>query len=219
MLRIAIVLLAAALSAAPLSAEILQANPTTNNGGSSGWGIFFDLSATSGPLTITGMTTASSASAGATFSIEIFTRMGSGLGGPVNMGPGSSPAGWTDLGSASVTQGATSGGISMEIDLPDFNIAMGQIMGIAIVFSGAGPSYFGTGTPPIQHFSDGMLTLDTGDSRTMPFTPGGSFFSSRGLTGSITYQAVPEPSTFALFGIAGLGLAAFSRRRKSAARA
>jgi hypothetical protein len=64
-----------------------------------------------------------------------------------------------------------------------------------------------------------MLTLDTGDSRTVPFTPTGSFFSSRGLTGSITYQAVPEPSTFALFGLAGIGLAVFSRHRRSAARA
>ena len=88
MLRVAIVLVAAALSAAPLSAETLQANTTSNNGGSSGWGMFFDLTANSGPLTITGMTTASSAAAGAMFSIEVFTRMGSGLGGPVNMGPG-----------------------------------------------------------------------------------------------------------------------------------
>lgn len=220
MLRIAIVLIAAAFAAAtPLSADTLQANTTSNNGGSPGWGMFFDLTANSGPLTITGMTTASSAAAGATFSIEVYTRVGSGLGGPVNMGPGSSPAGWTDLGSATATQGATAGGISMEINLPNFNISTGQTMGVAIVFSDAGPNYFGTGTPPIQQFSDGMLTLDTGDARTVPFTTGGSFFSSRGLTGSITYQAVPEPSTFALFGLAGLGLAVFARRRRGAARA
>ena len=219
MLRVAIVLVAAALSAAPLSAETLQANTTSNNGGSSGWGMFFDLTANSGPLTITGMTTASTAAAGAMFSIEVYTRMGSGLGGPVNMGPGSSPDGWTDLGSATVTQGATAGGISLEIALPNFNISTGQTMGVAIVFNGAGPNYFGTGTPPIQHFTDGMLTLDTGDARTMPFTPNGSFFSSRGLTGSITYQAVPEPSSFALFGLAGIGLAVFSRRRRSVAAA
>ncbi|MGI8436787.1 MAG: PEP-CTERM sorting domain-containing protein [Chthoniobacterales bacterium] len=206
---------ALAFAVAPASAQTtLNANPTTNNGGSTGWGIFFDLSAAT-PLMITGMTTASSAAAGATFSIEIYTRMGSGLGGPVGSGPGSSPAGWTSLGMVTVTQGATSGGISLPIALPNFSIAGGNTVGVAIVFTGAGPSYFGTGTPPIQQFTDGTLTLATGDARTAPFTTTGSFFSSRGLTGSITYNAVPEPSSIALLALGGLGGLIMLQRRQA----
>jgi len=152
------------------------------------------------------------AAANATFSIEIFTRMGTALGGPVGVGPGSSTAGWTSLGMVTVTQGATTSGISLPINLPNFSIAGGQTVGVAIVFTGAGPRYFGTGTPPIQQFSDGTLTLATGDARSVPFTTGGSFFSSRGLVGQIMY--VPEPSSFALLGVAGASLLLVLRRRR-----
>lgn len=212
MLRIATIIAAVALAASGASAQTtLNANPTANNGGNTGWGIFFDLSAAT-PLIVTGATTASTAAAGATFSIEIFTRMGSGLGGPVGSGPGSSSAGWTSLGMVTVTQGATSSGISLPFALPNFSIAGGQTTGVALVFTGAGPRYFGTGTPPIQQFTDGTLTLDTGDARTIPFTTGGSFFSSRGLVGEIMY--VPEPSSFALLGVAGASLLLVLRRRR-----
>ena len=218
LLRIVTGIAALALAVAPASAQTtLPANGTADNGGSAGWGIFFDLSAAGSAVMITEMTTASTALAGGMYTIEIFTRLGSALGGPVGSGPGSSPAGWTSLGTAMVTQGATSSGISLPIDIPDFTIADGQTIGVAVVFSLQGPRYFGTGSPPIQHFTDGTLTLDTGDSRTAPFTPTGSFFSSRGLTGSITYMVVPEPSVLALIGAAGVGFV-LQRRWRARAR-
>lgn len=99
-----IVGLVAAVTAA--SADTLNANPPpANNGGSTGWAMFLDLTATSGNLLVTDLVTASTAAANATYSIEVFTRSGSGLGGPVGSGPGSSPVGWTSLGTAIATQG------------------------------------------------------------------------------------------------------------------
>ncbi|NWG28112.1 MAG: T9SS type A sorting domain-containing protein [Ignavibacteriaceae bacterium] len=58
-----------------------------------------------------------------------------------------------------------------------------------MVFIGAGPRYFGTGTPPYGTYSNTGLTLVTGDARSAPFTPSGSFFSSRELVGEIHYDA------------------------------
>ena len=198
--------IAAALAAVHgvTAAQTLNANATANNGGSAGWAAYFDVTA-SQALAITGLTTASTAAAGASFSVEVLTHAGSALGAT---GANGSPAGWTSLGTATATQGAAGSGISLLIDIPDILLAAGQTTGIALVFGGAGPRYFGSGTAPLQTFADSFLTLVTGDARSVPFSTGGSYFSSRGLTGSLVYAPVPEPATWAMaaMGIAGLAL-------------
>ena len=165
--------------------HILLANPPpANNGGSPGWAIFSDLIAGPGGVTITGMTTASTATAGASFTIEFFTRSGTALGGP-----GSDPAGWTSLGTVPVTQGAGgSTGVSELFATPVISINPGDTTGVAMLFTGEGPRYFGTGSPPFQVFADTNLTLITGEGRSIPFTTGGSVFASRGLVGEIHYD-------------------------------
>ncbi len=174
----------------PEDAHVLMANPgPANNGGSPAWGMFLNLIA-SGPnyVQVTGMTTASTATAGASFSIEFFIRDGNALGGPVGSGPGSSSDGWTSLGSVNVTQGADPNGISLPFNTPDIMISPGDTAGIAMVFSTVGPRYFGTGTPPYGNYSDTYLTIVTGDARTVPFTTGGNFFTSRELVGEVDYN-------------------------------
>jgi hypothetical protein len=109
----------------------------------------------------------------------------------VGQGPWSSTAGWTSLGTATATQGPTGNGISLPIDIPDIALLPAQLTGVAVQFTGAGPRYFGTGTPPYGTYSDANLTLVTGDARSMPFTPNGSWFASRELVGSVTYVTVP----------------------------
>ena len=166
----------------------LVANTSNNNGLTAGMpGLFFDFTAGANPLTVTELSTASNRAPGDLFDIEVFTRSGTGLGGPVAAGPGSDPAGWTSLGIATATQGATMNGTSLPIDIPDILVPAGQTVGVALVYLGGGSRYFGTGVSTPQVFSDADLTLTTGNSRSMPFTPMGSFFESRGLHGEVTY--------------------------------
>jgi len=209
--RLLLVILAVVSGRLSVSAQTINANATANNGGSTGWGIFFDLTANSNPISLFQLTTASTAAANAGFSIEVFTRSGTSLGGPVSTGPGSSMAGWTSLGMVSATQGAVASGISLPINIPAIAVDPFATIGVALVFTGAGPRYFGAAS--LQMFSDSNLTLTTGDARSVPFTPTGSWFSPRGLTGSITYSVVPEPTSIALFA-AGASLLLLGRRRR-----
>lgn len=171
---------------------ILLANPgPNNNGGSAGWAMFLNLIADAGyTVTITDMTTASSAAVNTSFTIEFFVRQGNALGGPVASGPGSSSAGWTSLGTVPVTQGTVVNGVSLLFATPVITINPGDTAGVAMLFTGAGPRYFGSGTPPLETYTNTGLTLVTGDVRSVPFTPTGSFFSSRALVGEIHYDAV-----------------------------
>jgi len=167
---------------------ILPANPgPSNNGGSPGWAMFFDLIAGSRNINVTQMSTGSTAAASAGYSVIVFTRSGTALGGPVGSGPGSSPAGWTLLDTVPVVQGPTSSGISEIFTLPTISVPAGDTVGVALRFIGVGPRYFGTGTGSYSTYSDTNLTLITGDGRSAPFTTTGSWFAPRVLTGVIRY--------------------------------
>jgi len=166
----------------------IQANPgPTNNGGSANWGIFFDLIAGSRNVSVTQMSTGNTAAASASFSVEVFTRHGTSLGGPVGSGPGSSSDGWTSLGIVPVVQGPTANGISLVFTLPTISVLAFDTVGVALKFIGAGPRYVGQGSQPYSVYADTNLTLITGDGRSAPFTPTGSFFAPRALTGELRY--------------------------------
>lgn len=173
--------------APPIHAQaVLTANlGPSNNGGAVGSAIFFDVEAFTG-ITLSGLTTATLATPNSTFNVRISTRAGTALGGPVGSGPGSSNAGWTVLGTVAATQG--SGEMSLPIAMPEVTVAAGQVLGVAVEFLDTSPRYVGTGTPPIANYGNVNLALRTGDARQIPFTTGGTFFSSRELTGSIIYR-------------------------------
>lgn len=173
-------------SALAQTSAVLNASAGPSDNGLVGGALLFDLDASTG-VVITGFSTASSAPPGATYQVTVHTRPGTALGGPVSTGPGSSPDGWRNLGSFTVTQG--SGEVSLPIALPSIAIGAGQTLGVAVVFpAGLSVRYLGVGTPPILTFSDGSLTLRSGDARSAPFTTVGDFFSSRTLIGSIEYR-------------------------------
>ena len=92
--------------------------------------------------------------------------------------------------SVTVTQGAVATGVSLLFATPAITINPGDTVGLAMQFIGVGPRYFGSGTPPLETYSNTGLTCVTGDGRSVPFTPTGSFFSSRAHVGEIHYDAV-----------------------------
>jgi hypothetical protein len=180
-------LIGLALAGAAQAQVTIPTNLLPNNGGSVTWGLFFDFTAGASTVTVTHLSTASTAAAATPVAFDVLTFVGSGLGGPVGSGPGSSPVGWTTIGSANGLQGATASGISDPIDIPDVVVPAGQTVGVCLMFTTAGPRYFGTGTGAPLVFGDANLTLTTGDSRSTPFIPSGSFFSPRSLCGEVTY--------------------------------
>ncbi len=179
------------VSSAPAQAPTLLANPAANNGQSdNGVGLFFDVESLV-DTRITHLSTASGTSLGTTFRIEVLTRAGSVLGNP---GPGQSQNGWTSLGVATGRQNLIDTNLpSGLIDIPDIDVPCGGVVGVALVFVDTSANYFGIGPTPVQTFSDGTLTLATGDARSQPFTSSGSFFSSRALVGELVYEEVREP--------------------------
>mgnify|MGYP001193152617 FL=1 len=171
---------------------MLPANPgPSNNGGSPNWAIFFDLIAGSRSINVTRMSTANTGAAGFSFSVEVYTRVGTALGGPVGSGPGSSSAGWTLIGTVPAVQGPVASGVSELITLPVILVPATDTVGVAVKFIGVGPRYTGTGTGPYNVYQDTNLILITGDGRSAPFTPTGSFFAPRALTGEVRYTVNP----------------------------
>jgi hypothetical protein len=165
---------------------VLQANPgPSNNGGATGSTILFDLEART-ELVLTGLTTASDAAPGASFTLRVYTRAGTAIGGPVDSGPGSSPDGWILHGTVQATQGA--GEVSLPVELPPIRLPADRTVGVAVEYVDITSNYSGTGSAPLEVFANDDLALTTGAARSIPFTTGGTYFQSRALVGSILYR-------------------------------
>ncbi len=172
----------------------LPANPgPSNNGGATNYAVFLDLIAGPNDVIVTQVSSGNTGGAGANFTVEVLVRTGTALGGPVGSGPGSSLAGWTSLDTVPAVQGAAANGVSLLFSIPPILVPAGDTVGVALRFFGVGPRYFGTGTPPYSTYSDTNISLITGDSRSTPFLPSGSFFASRALTGEIRYVVAAPP--------------------------
>jgi len=90
-----------------------DANPPPANNGGSAVGPCSWISSPRGQPAVTELVTASTAAANANFNVEIFTYVGSGLGGPVGQGPAARLR-LDLLGTAVATQGASgSSGVSL----------------------------------------------------------------------------------------------------------
>ena len=184
----------------------------TNNGGSLGGAVYFNLVTGNAPLSITGLTTNTSDVAGATPGFEVYTKLGTAEGSETDAGA------WTLATTATITPSGVNNPSPVALD-SSIALAANTLYGFALIMpSSVGHSYTnGSGCTSYTiggncSFANADLTFIGGSATNVPFT--GSPFSPRIWNGSIEYQPVPEPLTMLGASAAVAFGAAFKRRKK-----
>jgi hypothetical protein len=201
---VAVAMLAAAGLAATASAQSITTLFNSNNGGSAGGAVYFDITVGANPIRITGLDTNTSATVA--FGWTVYTAPGTSVGFET------SPGSWTQV--------STGTGQGMGTDIPSpvtldnsFVLDAGTSYGLAFVIgSEASHRYSGTGSSPSPgelQYSNADVTLDLGSATNVPFS--GSPFRPRVWNGTIYYEVIPAPASLALLGLGGL---AATRRRR-----
>lgn len=182
----------------------------TNNGGSNGGAVFFDINVLNpAGITINKLFTNTNESF-VLANMDVYTRSGtfSGFESSLN--------GWT-LVSSGLGNSAGENNPS-EFDVTDFSLGVG-VTGIAIVSSSAWGHSYTNGNGTNQFYSNSDLSLTFGSAKNVPFSAS-TLFSPRVWNGTIEYNvtsgAVPEPTSLAIFVIGACvsGIGAARRRRR-----
>ncbi len=200
-LRIGLAVLALAASVAS-QAQSLTTLFLSNNGGSAGGAVYFDVTVGANNLTVTGFDTNTALAGGGAFGFTVFTHATTAVGQEA-------AGGWTQV--------ATGTGAGAGQDLPSpvamnntFVLNASTSYGIALVMGTQAGHRYTNGTGANQNYSNADLTINLGTASNVPFTT--PIFSPRVWNGTIYYStAVPEPATFAVI---GLGALALIRRRR-----
>ncbi|MCB0457769.1 MAG: HYR domain-containing protein, partial [Flavobacteriaceae bacterium] len=160
----------------------------SNNGGSPGWVVMYDLTVGASDIEITGfdMNTSSTSA----FNLEVYTLVGTFVGNQTN------PGAWTLTATGSGTGAGTNNPSNVTLVSP-ITLSAGITYGIGLRMVEAGPQYSGTGTNPAPgstSYSNADLSLSLGSAVSGLFT--GSVFTPRIWNGTIYYgsPAPPVPS-------------------------
>ena len=170
----------------------------SNNGGSPGGAVYFDITVGANPLTITGYDA----------NVGILTSFGWTV---YLTDPGVTYAG-NETNMAAWTVVATGTGMGMGEDNVSpvtldntFDLAAGTLYGMALVMGPEAGHEYTNG--PLGPYGNADVTLTLGSATNIPFS--GTPFSPRVWNGTIYYDVIPGPGALALLGLAGL-----ARRRR-----
>lgn len=198
-----------ATSAGQVQAGVISTLFASDNGGSNGGAVYFDINVLN-PAGITIEKIFTNSAQTVLGSMDIYTRSGTSSGFE------SSLVGWTLVSSGSGTLAGLNN--PSEFNVTDFTLGFG-VTGIAIDASSNWGHDYTNGTGSNQFYSNSDLSLTLGSATNAPFT--GEIFNPRVWNGTIQYSvsssaAVPEPSTLAMFGIGAgvVGLVSLRRRRR-----
>jgi hypothetical protein len=187
----ACVLACAALLAVPASAQRkLTTLFTSNNGGSSGWTVFFDANVTSATgIWITALEVNVSSAVHVPFTIDVYRTPGSYVGNDGSQGA------WTRLATGEGNSAGRNVPSTVTFALP-IPLAAGS-HGIALYHLGGSPAYT-DGNGNNQNYANADLALALGLVRAGQFT--GTVFTPRVWNGSIWYDVRPDPPSFVTYG-------------------
>ncbi|MEZ4777981.1 MAG: HYR domain-containing protein [Flavobacteriaceae bacterium] len=171
----------------------------SNNGGSNGGAIYFDL--TVGPQDITLNDLDINTDEPGAFTMDIYTLVGTYVGNTGNAGA------WTLATSSSGTASGTLNVPSNAVLDTPLVLTANTTYGMALVLDAShGHSYSGTGSDPSPgstNYSNADLTLDLGAATNVPFD--GSPFSPRIFNGTLNYVTGEPVATEVTFDCSQLG--------------
>ncbi|MEZ4857470.1 MAG: HYR domain-containing protein [Flavobacteriaceae bacterium] len=168
----------------------------SNNGGSSGWMVMYDITVGASDLEITGFDMNTSGTSA--FNLEVYTLVGTFVGNQTN------PGAWT-LTATGTGVGAGTDNPSNVVLAAPFTLSAGTTYGIALRMNSA-PRYSGTGSNPAPgstSYSNADLTLSLGSAVSGLFT--GSVFTPRIFNGTIYYGSPAPPVPSLDFGCMNVG--------------
>lgn len=200
------------LSPAPAHSASITTLFASNNVGSVGGAVYFDVTIGSNLITITGFETNTREGTG-TFGFEVYTTPGMSVGNQDNM------LVWTSVATGVGTAAGTDNPSSVALN-SSFQLAANTMFGIAIILDGpegAAVHLYTNGTGANQNYSNGDLSLAFGSASNVPFTE--PIFDPRVWNGTIIYEVgngvdpIPEPSTMLLLGSGLVGLFGYRMRK------
>ena len=188
------VLAAAAGSSASAQCSSQTTLFASNNSGSVGGIIYYDLNVTNAAgITISKLDTNTNAVAGTPFQLDVFTVPGTYVGNEANMGA------WTLVGTGLGTAAGLN--VPTPVDISDFSLAAGTV-GVAIRLTGAANAYT-NGTGANQVYINADFTLTAGAAENVPFTL--PIFTPRVWNGTIYYNCVTAPVVYCTAKVNSLG--------------
>jgi hypothetical protein len=167
----------------------------SNNGGSVGGQVFFDLAVLApGGLSFEALDVNTGLASGGAFSLEVYARAGTYAGSENN------PAAWTLVGNGN----GVSAGLDQAsfVDVSDFALPAGS-HGVALVLIGAAHRYT-SGTGGNQNYANSHLALAAGAALNVPWT--GPPFTPRVFNGTLRYACpVSTPIAYCTAGTTSNG--------------